>query len=202
MIDLISRGHQVGGGLLSPDNKTFFFCIPKNASTFMTGVLLQNNWEYANISYFTGTEVICLVRDPLDRWISGISTYCCLHLLNQNYGSDMFVENYNTLVERLIFDNIVFDDHTTPQIEFINTIPVDKNIVYFLAEKKSLIKKLSDYLGYTLNYNLHEINENSTENNYDQKRISDLLSLKLNSYYKDKIARRYHRDYQLLEYAR
>lgn len=202
MLNLISRGYQVGGGMVSPDGSTFWLSIPKNASTFISSVLQQNSWEYDNLSYFKGDKILCAVRDPIKRWISGMSTYAALYLLNENYGSDMFIKDYNILTERIIFDNIVFDDHTTPQIEFINLVPKNKSIVYFSADTNSLLDNLSKYLDTRLDYDLTITNENASENNYDTKQISQLLRSKMTLPLENKLRIKYQQDYELLNYAR
>lgn len=198
MIDLISRGYQVGGGMVSPDGTTFWLSIPKNASTFISSVLHQNNWHYGNLSTFVGTKVICALRDPVDRWISGMATYLTLYLLGENYGSDMFIKDYNELTQRLIFDNIVFDDHTTPQVNFVNLVPKTKDIIYFYVDNNSLLDKLSRYLSTPLDYNLAITNENASDNNYDTKQIKNFLQSKLTDPLKEKIKMHFKHDYQLL----
>lgn len=201
MNELISRNYQVGGGMVSPDGNFFCLNIPKNASTFLSSVLHQNNWSYGNLSTFAGSKVICVLRDPISRWLSGISTYCALYLLEENYGSDILIKDYNNLTERLIFDNIVFDDHTTPQIDFINLIPNNTEIVYFLIDNNSLIDKLSKYLGTTLHYDLSITNENASENNYDTRQISHFLKSNLKPQLESKLRIRYKKDYQLIDYV-
>jgi hypothetical protein len=201
VIDLISRGYQIGGGLVSPDHNIFFLNIPKNASTFLSSVLQQNNWYYSSLNNFQGSKVICVLRDPIDRWISGMATYSALYLLGKNYGSDMFVKDYNILTERLIFDNIVFDDHTASQVEFVNCIPNDKEIVYFLIDNESILKKMSDYLGYKLLFNFDDTNENASKNNYDTDQLTRFFKSKLTEELKSKLQIKYKKDYQLISYV-
>lgn len=199
MQNLIARGHQVGGGLLSPDGNYFFLSIPKNASVFISSVLRQNNWQYRDLSRFDGANVICILRDPVERWISGMATYIAANLLGADYGSEMFIEDYNRLSERLIFDNIIFDDHTTPQIEYINFIPPNKNIKYFIADKNTLLDQMSEYVGYTLAFNLDITNENASKNNFDTNNLVNFLRNNLTSDYTLKIKSMYRLDYLLLQ---
>lgn len=201
MRNLISRGHNVGGGLISPDGNYFFLSIPKNASVFISSVLRQNDWRYSDVSVYNGPNVICIIRDPIERWISGMATYVAANILGENYGSDMFVEDYNELVERLIFDNIIFDDHTTPQIEFINFVPANKHIEYFLANKKTLVDNLSKYIGNTLSFDLSITNDNASHNNYDTNNLVNFFRTKLNQKYIEKIKTTYRLDYLLLQEA-
>ena len=202
MIDLIARGYTIGGGLISPDNELFFLPIPKNASTFISSVLYQNNWRYANLSEFTGDQVFCILRDPLDRWISGIATYFALYIINDEYDIKMFLKEYNQLTEKLIFDNIIFDDHTTPQIDFLNIVPKNKNIVSFTIDEQSLLQKLSEYLKYDLSYDLSITNENFSKDNYVIQHIIDLIKSRLQENMITKIKVKYKADYTLLQYAR
>jgi|LakMenEpi03Aug12_release.lakeMendotaPanAssembly.Ray.scaffolds.fasta_scaffold771666_2 hypothetical protein len=202
MLDLISRGHNVGGGLISPDGNYFFLSIPKNASVFISNVLHQNKWQYSDLSIYRGQNVFCIVRDPVERWISGIATYIATNILGENYGSEMFIRDYNELVERLIFDNINFDDHTTPQIEFVSLVPANMNIKFFLADKNQLLDNLSQYINYELKYDLSKINENASKNNFDKRNLVNLFQKILNQKYIDKIKTTYRLDYLLLQAAK
>jgi hypothetical protein len=130
-----------------------------------------------------------------------MATYCALYLLGENYGSDMFVADYNPLTEKLIFDNLIFDDHTEPQITFLNLVPYHKQVIYFSADNNLLLDNLSKYLGQSLTYDHASTNENASENNYDTKQISRFLKSKLNKDLTHKLQVRYKQDYQLLEYV-
>jgi len=200
MRNLISRGHNVGGGLVSPDGNYFFLSIPKNASVFISSVLRQNNWNYSDLSVYSGPNVFCVIRDPVERWISGMATYISANLLGENYGSEMFIDDYNELVERLIFDNIVFDDHTTPQIEFVNFVPAGKHIEFLAANKNNLLDNISKYTNCQLKYDLTLTNENASKNNFDTNNLVNFFQKKLiEKKYVEKLKTTYRLDYLLLQ---
>jgi len=199
MLNLISRGHNVGGGLISPDGNYFFLSIPKNASVFVSSVLHQNNWQFGDLSTYRGQNVFCVIRDPVERWLTGMSTYISANILGENYGSEKFISDYNELVERFIFDNIVFDDHTTPQIEFVNFVPAGKNIKFFYADKNQLLDNLSRYVGCDLKYDLRITNDNAAKNNFDTNNLVNFLKKTLTDKYIDKIKTTYRLDYLLLQ---
>jgi hypothetical protein len=196
---LIKRGHLPGGGMRSPDRKYFYLNIPKNASTYTTNVLKDNNWQFANASDGRFEELIIIVRDPIERWISGISTYCCSYLLEYGYGSDRFVDDYNILVERLLFDNVsTFDDHTAPQTDFINMIPPSlKPRHYIWAGCDSIIEILSFLTGKLIVENENTFN-NSKESNYDTEQISNFIRSRLTIPLKSKLEEAYARDYEFI----
>ncbi len=200
MRNLISRGHNVGGGLVSPDGNYFFLSIPKNASVFISSVLRQNDWNYSDLSVYSGPNVFCVIRDPVERWISGMATYISANLLGENYGSEMFIDDYNELVERLIFDNIVFDDHTTPQIEFVNFVPAGKHIEFLAANKNNLLDNISKYTNCQLKYDLTLTNENASKNNFDTNNLVNFFQKKLiEKKYVEKLKTTYRLDYLLLQ---
>lgn len=191
------RGYQPGGGFIS-NSGLFYLNIPKNASTFLSNVLVDNGWEHYNIAdtHRTVTEYIVVLRDPIDRWVSGFATYASSWLLGAGYGSDHFVEDYNELVERIIFDNLVFDDHTTPQCEYVNQLPA-KPVTYFKLTDR-LVKQISRHTGVDLIVNA--VDGNVSENNYDQRQISKLIKQRIDSdlALKARIIERYKCDFNLI----
>lgn len=195
--DLEVRGYVPGGGLLSPTG-IFYLNIPKNASTFLTNVLVDNGWIHHVLG--DGGQLIkeCMVvlRDPIERWISGFSTYTSSSILNAHYGSDSFVQDYNTLTERLIFDNLAFDDHTAPQARYITQLP-SKPVTYFKLTN-NLIPQISRFTGKELVVN--NVDDNVSENNYDQKQISKFMRDRVNNdlELKAKIIERYKSDFNLI----
>ncbi len=193
---LCRRGYRPGGGLISPSG-VFYLNIPKNASTYLTNTLLANGWQHHTVD--AGSNVkkcVVVLRDPVERWISGFATYVSSWILGPGYGSDHFLEDYNTLVERFIFDNLIFDDHTTAQSAFVNQLPaVDTS--YF-----KLNKNIIDQISQDLNINLQttQVDANISENNYDQRQISAHIRQRMDQdpVLKARIFEQYKSDFDLI----
>jgi hypothetical protein len=147
------------------------------------------------------TECIALIRDPVDRWISGFATYATGYLLGYGYGSDYFVEDYNNLTERVIFDTLVFDDHTTEQVKFVSQIDFP-NTTYFKLNK-TYIQDIANYLQIDL-VTTDNLQDNNSENNYDVKQISQFMRdrVEQDPALKEKIIRKYQCDYELIRTAK
>jgi len=64
---------------------------------------------------------ISVLRDPIDRWVSGI-VQCRIREQTDTTWTD-------------IFDRVVFDNHTEPQVSFLNTLDTD-NLVWFYCDTK------------------------------------------------------------------
>ena len=197
MINLINRGHLIGGGMLCPTKEYFYLSIPKNASTFLTNVFKDQNWTHWNLTNGTYKNVIIVLRDPVERWISGIATYLCSYVLGENYGSDHFVADYNEAVERLLFDNIIFDDHTAPQSIFVNEIPNISNRIFIRLNHKTLITEIANATGCPLTV-AEGIADNSKETNYDINQISNFIRNRITPSLEKKLKDAYADDYRLL----
>jgi len=113
MRNLISRGHNVGGGLVSPDGNYFFLSIPKNASVFISSVLRQNDWNYSDLSVYSGPNVFCVIRDPVERWISGMATYIAS---KNNFDTNNLV---NFFQKKLIEKKYVEKLKTTYRLDYL-----------------------------------------------------------------------------------
>lgn len=197
---LVSRGYKPGGGLISPEG-VFYLNIPKNASTYTTNLLLANGWSYYNLDEQpTPTSAIALLRDPVDRWISGYATYAASYVLGFGYGSDHFREDYNDLTERIIFDQLVFDDHTTEQVKFIEQLK-DIPTTYFKINH-GLGMDLESFFNCDLGLN-NPVNANVSEDNYDTKMISKHMRYRIEQdpVLRAKIIQRYSADYELIKNA-
>jgi hypothetical protein len=197
---LVARGYVPGGGLLSPEG-VFYLNIPKNASTYLTNLFLSNGWIHYNLFESPcPTQAIVVLRDPVERWISGYATYAAGWVLGFGYGSDHFKEDYNNLTERIIFDQLIFDDHTTEQVKFIEQIK-DIPTTYFKLNHK-LGKNLENFLKCNLDLN-NPVNANIGEDNYDTKMIAKLLRERINQdpVLKAKIIKQYSADYTLIQTA-
>lgn len=124
------RDFDYGNGFISPDNSRFVVNIPKNASSFTTSWLSRCGWTYLSIDqqYADNNEInelIIILRDPVDRWVSGVSQFIKGYILESNNPSD-FIKNYNVFLERILFSSLdIFDDHVWPQHVFFNQLLSD-----------------------------------------------------------------------------
>lgn len=193
------QGYYPGGGMLSPDRDIFYLNIPKNASTYLTNILKDNSWTHWNILDNSESikTTIAFIRDPVDRWCSGFATYAALSLFGHGYGSDHFIEDYNDLSERIIFDQVIFDDHTDLQFKYVTQI-LDCNPVFF-RYNNSLIKQLNSFLQCSLNTNT-DVDHNKSEDNYDTKQISKFMRNKLDYHLnlKARVIECYEQDYKFI----
>lgn len=197
---LRTRGYVPGGGLTSSTG-TFYLNIPKNASTYLTNILRANGWENCILND-RGPSIagaIVVLRDPFERWISGFATYASSWLLGYGYGSDHWVQDYNRLAERIIFDNLEFDDHTTPQVDYIAQLPSNLPIKYFVLNQATIVNDIAQYTG--LDIQVTEVDGNVSENNYDQRQITKFMRDRIakNPELNNKIIGHYKRDFDLID---
>jgi len=161
----ISRGFTPGGMFIK--DKLCYVPIPKNSSSYIGQLLLSNGWGIANFltSDLTDKKFIILLRDPIDRWISGMAQYMCSALLKNGQTAKDIVDGWNSLTQDLVFDRVIFDDHTEKQVYFINSIP-EKNCIFFssMHDPQLSIKNYLNLNSYDLNIDI-EIDRNQSQGN-------------------------------------
>ena len=127
-----NKGHTFGDGMFSPDKKYFYLSISKNSSSSIKNNLLNLGWEFSNIKYHPGIQIIVVLRDPIDRWICGIYEYLLMYhidtidLLCEPYNYNMWPLIGEKLGLSLLFDRITFDDHTERQCMFLQNVKFDQ----------------------------------------------------------------------------
>ena len=176
-------GYTPGGGLLSPDGKYFLLLIPKNASTFLSKCLASphNGWRHSNTSHIKNdVKQIVFLKDPVDRWLSGFATYVSLNLFGFGYGSDHFIEDYkkSVLPEKIISTQMMFDDHTFPQVYFTAQLNLDCETIYLDLNKEDMFKRLYRTTGFDVVVTDNTVN-NSKESNYDVENIHNFFKERL-----------------------
>lgn len=141
VLDLVE--HQVnyqrapdGMGRISPCGKYCWIDIPKCASTTIKHELDRLKWTQIvcsrdslpnNLHYFA------VVRDPIDRWYSGVCEY-----IWQAYRRSSSSESFSSYVDQtltnfsteLLFDAMVFDLHTIHQSYFLSGIDLSKTTLF------------------------------------------------------------------------
>lgn len=119
------KGHEFGQCQTLPDSPWFWIKIPKNASTY-TQTLFAHQLLWSHYNYFDidvrNKIAIIVIRDPVERWISGIAEYVTLY--HKNFHAD----DVNRQMLDWIFDRVAFDDHTESQICFIRDVNLQQAV--------------------------------------------------------------------------
>lgn len=214
---LVLRGFGHGSGMLSPDGKMFIVNIPKNASSYIHDWAQHHGWCAALAQNCSSVErLYVMLRDPLERWISGMAQYIKTYILSvqgpngpvlphestsvQDYtmSAPMFVGQYNDLIERLIIDNAArFDDHVWPQNEIIKDVLPGVDRHFFLVDQ-NLDQKLRGTLGWR---DMPDLDRNSGATDADTHLLQQFLQQRLATRpeLSARIRRHYQKDYDLMQ---
>jgi hypothetical protein len=180
--------------------------IPKNASTFLKENLIKHEWVMLHNSVRRvrreTTNTIVILRDPIDRWFTGIAQHITTNLFGKDYGSSHFLEQANELTNRLIVDQVVFDDHTEQQSWFIEEFGQFLiNPTYFYCDQH-LNKNLDHWFtSRNLDYQLsNQAPVNVSKHSYDNKNLIDYFKniVYNNTMYEIHLAEHYQQDYDLI----
>jgi hypothetical protein len=214
---LVDRGFGYGSGTLSPKLSQFIVNIPKNASSYMLDWARRHQWitTVADDHSDTITEMIVILRDPLDRWVSGIVQYLNTYILSvqgpngpvfpdepyspHNWPMDavQWIDGYNQTTERLIFDVVNrFDDHVWPQHEFVeNLLPAVKR-KYFLLDR-NFDATIADYLGFAP---YSDLDSNSASSNANMRLLQKFFVDRLQQRpdLAQRVIKAYAKDYELI----
>lgn len=149
-------GHDYGQSycLFSKDSSKclIYVNIPKNASSWAKRHM--PGWSYNFVSgkfdpvpdlpqdrlprldrETTVVEYLVILRDPLDRWVTGLAQY----LRGWDPKHPLYIDNLNW---DHVIDKMVFDSHTDPQVNFIKGI--DYNVTHWLRCDRDLWKNFAD----------------------------------------------------------
>jgi len=178
--------------------------IPKCASSFVQKVLYDNNWRATcdpvlmdGIKRASSVKKIIILRDPVERWISGFSE--CW-----SYYEPILSLLDNKLFWQTVYKNPVFDDHTEFQHRFVRNAV---NVEYiYLNSNSSAEKFYTDFAawirksGYTADFDKWKEPVNPSTNNKTKLDINSRLRLLL----KDKnwyanLKNIHTKDFKLLE---
>lgn len=178
--------------------------IPKNASWFMRLFLgLNIGWDpyHNDTSYIFNYEkekrdkFIVVLRDPYERWISGVLEYV-------RFTHDAVSWESKHVLD-FICHRIVLDDHTEPQVNFIEGLDTE-NIIFFKVDK-NLEYNLSNFLitSKLLIGDVIKIPPPTTNRQEDDSKKTNLiyhleLFLKNNPERVDRIKNFYRPDYDLI----
>lgn len=213
---LVRRGFGYGSGVIDPTHNRFILNIPKNASSYILDWSGKFGWRAALVEHYPSVqEIIVILRDPIDRWISGISQYITTYIqsvhgpngpvfddmivTDKDYylSADLFIEQYTDVVERLCIDAASrFDDHVWPQSEIIDGILPRATRTYFYLDK-NFDRNISSYLEFRAYDNL---DRNQGSANPEQKKLRAFFQSRLQNRpeLRQRLMRHYQADYDLI----
>ena len=179
-------GHRLGECWVDTVHNKSYIHIPKNASSFIKGVLIGSGgfWHHSEI-LINSNENLIMLRDPIDRWCSGVTQY--LHNSKQDLSADE------------IFDKITFDDHTYLQTYFLQG--VDLGHATFMFVDDNLRANLANWIydhGYRTNVDIAiEYNASSEDDRATTKDHYAKL-LDQNPEFVLKLKKHFEADYELI----
>lgn len=114
-------------GMKDPTSQLFYLSIPKNASTMIRNELLALGWDHELLNEHQelindARSIIVVLRDPVQRWVSGITEYITLYYPE--------FEKLSEDLLRVLCTQVTFDDHTEQQIYFLSGMPKNKCVFF------------------------------------------------------------------------
>jgi len=179
-------GHRLGECWVDEVNDKAYIHIPKNASSFVKGVLIGSGgfWNHSETLVNRGENLIVL-RDPIDRWCSGITQY--------------LYNNKLDISDDKIFDKITFDDHTDLQTYFLKGVNLDH--ATFMLVDDNLRTNLANWIydrGYRTNVDLAVQYNASCEDNRATTKDYYTKLLDQNPKFVLKLQQHFENDYKLI----
>ena len=173
--------------------------IPKNASALTGGKLREvgyNEYNYHILKKYDSPAYVVL-RDPLQRWVSGIIEYLTRFVKTQEDVESLS----NKLLIDIIFSKLEFDAHTDQQINFLQGIETSNVTFVWLDENYK--NKFSTFFASTQGLPNHW-NSSRPMNTTEQSSIKRQLKLTIaklldnNSLRVERIKDYYKHDYDLI----
>lgn len=181
-----------------PNTDLMYVNIPKNASSWVK-FYLTNDWSWEYYNYHQDNlyhkHALVILRDPIDRWISGIAEYMYVYHRNINPKQlpKCFIE--------LVFEQIAFDDHTEKQILFLEQLNLN-NCTFFWCDSnfRSLFGKYFLSQGMQNNYSTYHYIHESESDPY-RKKVKEVFKqlIETNSKYRTKLEDFFRKDYTLIK---
>lgn len=190
------KGHVYGECMSHPNVDLMYVHIPKNASSWTKPNLQDWGWEFYN--YHTdklNKPALIVLRDPVDRWLSGIAEYFTL------YHPLMSSGHFTQSVFDLVFDRVTFDDHTEKQVKFIQGLDTDQ-CTFMMCDKNyrtNFSTFIKEHLGTNKydNYEYQHVSENSPERRQFKMLFNEAIADRPK--YLQRIKDHFDEDYRLIE---
>lgn len=175
-----------------------YVCILKNAHSWSSQLFIDNLDCEKISSVPKKTKTVVILRHPISRWASGFAQFMT-----------EYDEAYISLIDdpkfqRIAFDVVQWDNHTSRQIDSIATLELQDCL--FFKCNGDLEQNLIHYLSSVKGVSPEEVINNNMYNRSDGGGIRPIINRKLqklinsNSVFKKKLLDYYHPDMQLIAY--
>ena len=135
------------GTCYAQDNFSFMWIpIEKNASKVIRSALAPNGFNEYNFHKLKKYNVpsVIVLRDPIERWISGLVEYLLLVYLDTTQSLNNMTRH--NITPDIVFEQIAFDSHTFPQSWFLEGLGIQRDFIWFDAREKSqFVETVSKY---------------------------------------------------------
>ncbi len=177
-------GHILGECWTDQDKSITFIHIPKNASSFVKGCLISSGRFTHSDSLVTADHYLITLRDPIERWISGIAQF-------------MGIESNRRVTLHELVERVTVDDHTELQTYFLQDVNIEK--CTFLKVDQNLRTNIKLWLGkhgYSHCHNGPDVPNINQGNQLIKDRVAAMVDG--NSQIKLKLITHYEQDYELI----
>ena len=115
-------GHRLGECWGNDTQDICYVNIPKCATSYIKGILqgCGGVWYHSEIP-LDKSEYLIILRNPIERWCSGIAQY--------QYNTKKF-----DMTDQEVFEEITFDDHTELQTYFLQGVDLTRGTFIFMDE--------------------------------------------------------------------
>ena len=118
------------------NSNTLHVSIPKNAHSWM---LRSFQYEPAD-QIHSSDRYLIILRDPIERWITGIATYCG----NSRFFKQEFHSNRQPNWQIFFSHTLIPDSHSVPQAYFLQNVPPQRRDIFTVSP--NLSSEISQYL--------------------------------------------------------
>ena len=166
------------------DSNTIYIPTLKCANTWCQDLLLEAG--YTKTHTRTADRVLIVVRDPIQRWVSGIVTY-----LRIWHKSDRTPTALRYSLDAVLNQSLTPDLHTAPQSVYVSHLNRDQLLAFDMATVEQTLPK---YLN--INVEPHRYRNSTAE--HDFMRWAHQIVEPLSVQYYDRLREIYSSDYELL----
>lgn len=190
------------------ESKTTEYCyVPllKNAHTWGESIFRNLNFEEKDFIFKKEKKYIIFLRDPIDRWLSGIAQF--LEISKIDLKLDSHLDSNFKLDElhlHLLCTVIGFDAHTQGQFRYIRQYNPELErgkCIYFYMNDINFVNNVKHFLYKTFQTTISTNKINSIEENTFKKNVRRQIesALENNINYKNNVLSYFEEDYDFIK---